>query len=40
MNMIKVEGLTKRFSQFTAVNDISFQVGKNEMFGLLAPNEA
>lgn len=40
MNMIEVEGLTKRFGQFTAVDNISFQVGKNEIFGLLGPNGA
>jgi ABC-2 type transport system ATP-binding protein len=40
MNMIEVEGLQKRFGQFTAVDDISFQVEKNEIFGLLGPNGA
>jgi ABC-2 type transport system ATP-binding protein len=34
-NVIEVEGLVKRFGQFTAVDTISFQVGKNEIFGLL-----
>ncbi len=40
MNMIEVEGLTKRFGQFTAVDNISFQVEKGEIFGLLGPNGA
>lgn len=40
MNMIEVDGLTKRFGQFTAVNGISFQVDKGEIFGLLGPNGA
>jgi ABC-2 type transport system ATP-binding protein len=40
MEMIKVAGLTKRFGRFTAVDDISFQVDKNEIFGLLGPNGA
>jgi ABC-2 type transport system ATP-binding protein len=40
MNMIEVEGLTKRFGQFTAVDSISFQVDKGEIFGLLGPNGA
>jgi ABC-2 type transport system ATP-binding protein len=40
MSMIEVEGLTKRFGQFTAVDSISFQVEKGEIFGLLGPNGA
>jgi ABC-2 type transport system ATP-binding protein len=40
MNMIDVECLTKRFGQFTAVDSISFQVDKGEIFGLLGPNGA
>jgi ABC-2 type transport system ATP-binding protein len=40
MTMIEVEGLTKRFGQFTAVDNISFQVEKGEIFGLLGPNGA
>ncbi len=40
MNMIEVEGLTKRFGQFTAVDAINFQVDKGEIFGLLGPNGA
>jgi ABC-2 type transport system ATP-binding protein len=40
MIMIEVEGLTKRFGQFTAVDSISFQVEKGEIFGLLGPNGA
>ncbi len=40
MNMIEVESLTKRFGQFTAVDAVSFQVDKGEIFGLLGPNGA
>jgi ABC-2 type transport system ATP-binding protein len=40
MNMIEVEGLTKRFGQFVAVDSVSFQVARNEIFGLLGPNGA
>jgi ABC-2 type transport system ATP-binding protein len=40
MNMIEVEGLTKQFGQFTAVNAVNFQVEKGEIFGLLGPNGA
>ncbi|MDP2662748.1 MAG: ABC transporter ATP-binding protein [Dehalococcoidia bacterium] len=40
MNAIEVEGLTKRFGQFAAVDGISFDVKKGEIFGLLGPNGA
>ncbi len=35
---IIVENLTKRFGEFTAVNDISFEVRRGEIFGFLGPN--
>jgi ABC-2 type transport system ATP-binding protein len=38
--MIEVENLTKRYSGFTAVNDISFKVAKGEIVGFLGPNGA
>ena len=38
--MIQVEGLTKRFGDFTALDSVSFQVGEGEIFGLLGPNGA
>lgn len=38
--MIEVKNLTKRFGPYTAVDDVSFQVGKGEIFGLLGPNGA
>jgi ABC-2 type transport system ATP-binding protein len=38
--MIQVENLTKRYSGFTAVRDISFQVSKGEIVGFLGPNGA
>ncbi|MCU7552347.1 ABC transporter ATP-binding protein [Chitinophagaceae bacterium LB-8] len=38
--IISVEGLTKRFGDFTAVDSISFQVGKGEIFGFLGANGA
>ncbi len=37
---IKVEKLEKKFGTFTAVNKISFEVYKGEIFGLLGPNGA
>src|SRR6476469_1323511 len=36
--MIEVEGLTKRFGAFTAVDHVSFTVGKGSIFGFLGPN--
>jgi len=38
--MIDVVNLTKRFAGRTAVNDISFTVGRGEVVGLLGPNGA
>ena len=39
-NVIEVEGLTKRFGKFIAVDAISFCVGEGEIFGLLGENGA
>src|SRR5216110_2167280 len=36
--MIEVKGLTKRFGAFTAVDHVSFSVGKGSIFGFLGPN--
>src|SRR6266516_299981 len=36
--MIEVKGLTKRFGTFTAVDHVSFSVGKGSIFGFLGPN--
>ena len=38
--MIKFEGLKKKFGYFTAVNELSFEICRNEIFGLLGPNGA
>ncbi len=38
--MIRVESLTKKFDDFVAVDSISFDVRKGEIFGLLGPNGA
>ena len=35
---ISAEHLVRRFSTFTAVNDVSFQVQRGEIFGFLGPN--
>ena len=38
--VIEVENLTKKFGDFTAVNNISFEVKKGEIFGFLGANGA
>src|SRR5258708_3784605 len=40
MLAVDVQHLTKRFGNFTAVDDLSFTVDKGEVFGLLGPNGA
>jgi len=40
VNIIEVKNLTKKFGNFTAVDDISFAVGKGEIFAFLGPNGA
>jgi len=39
-NSVEVENLVKRFGDFTAVDNISFQARKGEIFGFLGPNGA
>ena len=38
--MIAVERLTKKYGELTAVRDLSFQVEKGKIWGLLGPNAA
>jgi ABC-2 type transport system ATP-binding protein len=38
--VIEAKGLTKRYGRVPAVDDISFTVGRGEIFGLLGPNGA
>ncbi|MCA9183104.1 MAG: ABC transporter ATP-binding protein, partial [Planctomycetales bacterium] len=38
--VVEAVGLTKRFGSFTAAKDISFRIGRGEIFGLLGPNGA
>jgi sodium transport system ATP-binding protein len=38
--MIHVQGLTKRFGDLVAVDDVSFDVAAGQVFGLLGPNGA
>ena len=40
MNAIEVDRLTKRFGDLVAVNEVSFNVEQQEIFGLLGPNGA
>mgnify|MGYP000518617869 FL=1 len=38
--IIKVEHLVKKYGDFTAVDNLSFEVHQGEIFGLLGPNGA
>lgn len=38
--MIKVEGVTKRYARFKAVDNVSFEVAKGQIVGFLGPNGA
>ena len=40
VNIIEVEKITKKFKDFTAVDEVSFQVETGEIFGFLGPNGA
>lgn len=40
MNVLQLEGLTKSFGDFTAVDGLSLSIREGEIFGLLGPNGA
>jgi ABC-2 type transport system ATP-binding protein len=40
MSVIQVEGVTRRFGDVTALDDVSLDVGPGELVGLLGPNGA
>ena len=40
MSAIAVRNVTKRYGNFTAVADLSFEVGRGEIFAMLGPNGA
>ena len=37
---IILNGITKRYGDVTALNDVSLEVGKGELFGLIGPDGA
>ena len=39
-NVLEVKNLTKKFGEFTAVDNISFSLKEGEILGLLGPNGA
>lgn len=39
-SIVEVRGLTKRFDELVAVNDVSFAIQEGEVYGLLGPNGA
>jgi ABC-2 type transport system ATP-binding protein len=40
MNVVELNHVTKRFDEFVAVNDLSFEVKQGTIFGFLGPNGA
>ena len=40
MNVVELRNVTKRFDEFVAVSDLSFEVRQGTIFGLLGPNGA
>jgi len=40
MNVVELRNVTKRFDEFVAVRDLSFEVRQGTIFGLLGPNGA
>jgi ABC-2 type transport system ATP-binding protein len=40
MNVIEVKNIVKKFDSITAVDDVTFEVQKGEIFGFLGPNGA
>ena len=39
-NMLKLKGVTKKFGELTAVNNLSFEVAQGQVFGIAGPNGA
>ena len=40
MSLIEIKNLTKKFEDFTAVDNLSLEINEGEIFGLLGPNGA
>ena len=40
MNVLELNGLTKKFGGITAVNDVTFHVEEKQIFALIGPNGA
>ncbi|HTY39979.1 MAG TPA: ATP-binding cassette domain-containing protein, partial [Candidatus Paceibacterota bacterium] len=40
MTLIEIKDLTKKFEDFTAVDEVSLEIQEGEIFGLLGPNGA
>ena len=40
MNVVELKNVSKRFDEFVAVNDLSFEVKQGTIFGFLGPNGA
>ena len=38
--MIKVENVTKKFNDFTAIDNLNLEISEGEIFGLLGENGA
>ena len=39
-NLLIAENITKKFGDFTALNDVSLEIPRGSIFGLLGPNGA
>ena len=39
-NAIEIHALTKRYGILTALDEVSFEVGRGELFGLIGPDGA
>ena len=40
MNILQIENVTKRYSNHTALSDVSLNVPRGSVYGLLGPNGA
>ena len=40
MDIVKIKGLTKKFGDFVAVDEIDLSIKEGEIYGLLGPNGA